>query len=441
MKTGPNLHSRTPLGPKFILLALAVAPVLIYWLLLGRAPTMTVPEAKAVLARSDSNVVLVDVRTPEAFNSRRFLRSVNWPYCEIMAPESKIPEALRGRELLMICDSGFLSAYAASKLEGLGATAFNVKGGLEEWQADLTKAPAGFGEFINADGKPEPFAYRPMPLFLQWLVVLAAFGAKPTYMILSLVLALIVWKIESPDIKALKWGLLFFLGGEIFCAVNYIFFQEDSYLTEYLHNLGMAVGFGYWIYALFLGLDLRFIHYSDPDRKCAGLAFCGQCVKYASVTCGLRKLLLVIIPMAAILTLIPQSVPIGIQPYRTHILDTLYSYSHPAVYQYYETRFCALTALVLFLGALAALFRKKGIPSPAAQVLFSWGAGFLGFSFFRFVLNGVFRNDLAWSVCWEEYTELMAVVFIGLFLWLFRRPVFLTGFRREADENLSEKGD
>ena len=69
----------------------------------------------------------------------------------------------------------------------------------------------------------------------------------------------------------MKRGLIFFLAGEGVCALNYVFFGEDSFLLEYLHSFGMALSFGFATYAVFQAFDLRILGYSDPKVKCAAI--------------------------------------------------------------------------------------------------------------------------------------------------------------------------
>src|SRR5437763_203803 len=60
---------------------------------------------------------------------------------------------------------------------------------------------------------PELSLVRDTGVFEQWLVVIAAFGVKPTYMLLSLVWILWLWRRQASDLVALRWGMVFFLGG------------------------------------------------------------------------------------------------------------------------------------------------------------------------------------------------------------------------------------
>ena len=67
---------------------------------------------------------------------------------------------------------------------------------------------------------PSPESYREIGVLEQWLVVITAFGVKPAYMLLSLAWIVWLWRRQAADLVALRWGLAFYLGGEIASAVN-----------------------------------------------------------------------------------------------------------------------------------------------------------------------------------------------------------------------------
>ena len=59
-----------------------------------------------------------------------------------------------------------------------------------------------------------------------------------------------------------------------------------------------------------------------------------------------------------------------------------------------------------------------------AQIFFSFGLGFLGFGLFRLVLFKLYNPRLQWFVMWEEWTELMFVVGLGVCLYSFGHNLF-----------------
>jgi rhodanese-related sulfurtransferase len=416
-----------------ILVAAGVAvtwllPLLLFWYFIGRVPTVDPDLAKELLSRPDSDYVLVDTRLPEDYRAGHIEGSISWPYEQIMAVTTKenIPERLKNKEIILVCYSGLNTAVAANHLLALGHDHIqSVGGGMETWMAVSDKpCLLSLCRLKTASGETKSFPWRTSTLLEQWSACIAAFGFKPTYMLLSFILILWIRKLSSPDVVALRWGLIGFLTGEAFCAVNYLFFGEDSYFVEYMHSFGMVLAFGFSAYALFLTLDERVVRYGETKRKCALLDQCLACVKNADVPCAVRRLYLLAIIVFMILALMPLAADTHGVTYNTEILGTDYSYSHPAIYQLFEIRYCPLVALVLFAAALVTFYLRKADPLPYAKILFASGLGFFGFSVFRLVLFQVYRDNLTWFVFWEELTELIYVASIGAALWIFRARLF-----------------
>ena len=119
-----------------LILAGSLTPVVGYWLLVGRIPTVTPQEAKQRLRVQDETVVLVDVRACEHFLAGHIDGAVNWPLAAILETQSPrdLPALLRDKTLLLVCDVGMASRQAAWHLgESRIAPAINVRGGIQEW--------------------------------------------------------------------------------------------------------------------------------------------------------------------------------------------------------------------------------------------------------------------------------------------------------------------
>jgi len=109
-----------------------VLPPVAYWLMFGRAPTISPREARVLLGKPGSASLLVDVRTPEEFGANHLDDAVNWPCKSIMAISSRdaIPKEFAGKSLLLICESGLFSAQAARTLRALSVNdLWNICGG------------------------------------------------------------------------------------------------------------------------------------------------------------------------------------------------------------------------------------------------------------------------------------------------------------------------
>lgn len=277
--------------------------------------------------------------------------------------------------------------------------------------------------FDTASGEVAELAFRESPLHQQWITVIAAFVIKPTYMLLSLALIILLWKKRSLDLTALRWGLIAFLVGESFCSINYLFFNEQSYLMEYLHSFGMVVSLGFIIFAVMEGLDQRIVKYSGPEARCVWLGVCRSCIKYKDVPCGLNRIFKLTIPALVIVAVMPLNAVTQFVSYNTDIVGTLYNYTHAEVYQLFEIRYAPIVAISLFVISFLTLPRHHTGNVLLSKVFLGAGVGFLAFSFFRLVLLSFYSDNMVWFVFWEEATELLLVVSIGAVLWIFRESL------------------
>jgi hypothetical protein len=268
---------------------------------------------------------------------------------------------------------------------------------------------------------------RNSSLLEQWSTVMAAFVVKPFYMLVSFGLIVIIWRLKSLDMVALKWALIFFLSGEIFCAINYIFFTEKSHLMEYLHIYGMVLCFGSVTYAFIEGVDLRIIRYSDPKKQCRLLELCETCVKYTDTHCEIRRVFLFMIPLVFTLCFMPILSDLHGVSYNTVILGTHYNYSHSAIYQIFEIHIAPVIGALLFAASFMILLVRKEHQVRLPKLLFAGGVGFFGFSMFRLVIFKIYRDNLVWFVVSEEVTELLFILWIGAILWIFRGKIFQGG--------------
>lgn len=384
-----------------------------------RTPILKASTAITWLNQPESTGLLVDVRPAEEFTRRHIVGAQNWPQEEIEIWQV-LPTEAAGQTLYVLSGDGLARNSAVAHLRALGAQeVYNVRGGLQEWIRALRLPETAVNtRFVTLNtGSP----WQPMSLFEQVSAVTAAFVFKPLYMILSGFLILVLWRVRAADLVALRWGLIFFLAGEGFCAFNYIAFNEDSYLAEYLHSFGMVAAFAFVVFALLEGIDSRIVHLSDPEKRCAFLGLCGACIKYKPVRCGANRLLVWSLPLLMVLAFIPLLAQPIQTSYNTTIVDTVYNYAHLGIYQLFELRYLPSGVILLFGVALAFIRRNTHLPIPdASRILLAAGMGALSFSLFRLLFSGVFQNHLIWSTFWEELTELLFVVAVGIILGIFR---------------------
>ncbi len=89
-------------------------------------------------AESDTNVVLIDVRTPPEYNGTlgHLSGSILIPFSELNSRIDEIEE-YRDKEMIMVCWSGSRSRRATHILRELGFKAVNMAGGMLAWNKML----------------------------------------------------------------------------------------------------------------------------------------------------------------------------------------------------------------------------------------------------------------------------------------------------------------
>ena len=402
-------------------------PLGLYLIALGSVPTINSATALEILNRDNSVVALVDVRSVQAYQERHIAGAISLPLAQILElnTANDLPMVLQDKTLLLVCDSGLLSARAARHLKAVGVRVYSVRGGMQDWGrawSQFNDSP--YSRFELAGGVlQEPF--REMPPGEQAAAALALLWIKPTYMLLSAAVSLfLVLRSKTADLRLLGWSLLVFLVGEVFCAINYAFLKDNSYFAEYVHSYSMAAAFGLAAYALMEGLDQRLIHFSQADKHCALLPVCGQCVKYQPVRCGIRRIAQFMGISLIILSAIPLLAPFSYTAYNTQIGPIVHYYTRPIIHQWFEARFSPILAILLSGFALLVMQRTAHITlHPLAKALLCAGVGFLGFGLFRVTLGMIYAERLVWAIFWEEATELMFVSAVIYILWIFRHTL------------------
>jgi hypothetical protein len=260
---------------------------------------------------------------------------------------------------------------------------------------------------------------------VQWLITFLALVIKPAYMILSLLLIIWLWRAAEPSLRLIRWALILFLGGEIFCALNYLLTNSRSDILEILHSLGM-VGMSMLLpWGFLLLLDDRLIHFSDKKSKCELINLCGSCWKFTEAACKFKQLSWFAIPAVAAVALVPLPAPINSSHVVTMVLGNESHFLLSPLLQWLEFRVFPLLACLFMLVSLFFLTgNMTGLKK--AQGLFFMGFGFMMYSLLKFLFNSGFAGLPHWANFWEEITELMMVVGLVIFLGLFRKQLHLT---------------
>jgi rhodanese-related sulfurtransferase len=420
-----------------LILIAGIIPVFHYWYYVGRVPGMTPLQAGELLS-TQADAALVDVRNADKYNQLHVENAQNWQYTEIknLGSGEDLPQYLQGKTVFLICDGGVLSARATQLLRNhYGVEAYSVEGGMQAWISKAGKTDGISLRFIGPSGEFMPAPFKTSPWYEQLALTGAVAVIKPLYMLIALVLIILLWKLKSPDGLSLRWGLTFFLAGETACAVNILFFSHSSYLLEFFHMYGMVLSFAFFSYALFEMLDVRMLGYSDPDKKCAMLGICRQCIKYGTGSCGLKRLFYFLIPSLIILAFIPLIVNFNALSYNTKILGMSYNLSHPIVFQFFELRYAPIYAIILTGITFLVFIITKAKNMSFLKMLLAAGIGPLAFSFLRLLFFNAYHDNLVWANSWEELTELMYTSGVAYTLWIFQPGIFGFGSKKEGPKN------
>ena len=118
-------------------------PIFLYQFSIGGVPSVSVTEAVAVLNKTGTKAILIDVRPPESYHREHIAGAINWPLEKIKAlrPGDSLPEQFKNASLFLICEGGISSAFAAQKIINLKLSdnVVSVAGGLQEWKSGLQK--------------------------------------------------------------------------------------------------------------------------------------------------------------------------------------------------------------------------------------------------------------------------------------------------------------
>lgn len=381
----------------------------------------TTPAALHGALGGEDAPLVVDVRGAEAFATGHVPGAVHVPYGEAAARLRALAAAQeRPRALVTVCERGRLSLGVASLARDAGfPAAASLSGGITAWRAAGLPLATGAADVPTPAAAPDP----PLSTFEQGVAVAAGLVIKPTYMLLTALLLLALWRARGRDLVLLRRGLLLFLVGEVFCAANFLATAGAGFALDALHGLGMVAMGAYLPWAAFALLDERVLRLSDIEKRCAFLRFCGRCHKdSAAVGCGVHRLFLLLAPASALLALLPWSAPLHAQDRLVDVFGTPVHYAYSLGLQLLDFRLLPALAAVAFLVAFARLLRGPAAVR-RAQAPFFVGLGALGYALLRFFLLEAFRAAPVWADFWEELTELLTIVTVAVALVIFRRPL------------------
>lgn len=86
-------------------------------------------------------------------------------------------------------------------------------------------------------------------------------------------------------------------------------------------------------------------------------------------------------------------------------------------------RIYPIAAFTLLVASAVILWVAKDTPVRFAKYPFVFGMGFFIFSFFRDIIFYSYKDQVVWRVFWEEFTELLLIVGILIFLFTFSEQI------------------
>lgn len=115
-----------------VLLTVASGGMLLFTSLKPKSGNQLNPnQATLLINREDAQVV--DVRDPAAYNNGHLQGARNIPVAKIAESAAQI-EKLKGKPLIVCCDTGIRSGKAAAEFEKLGVErVYNLDGGVQAW--------------------------------------------------------------------------------------------------------------------------------------------------------------------------------------------------------------------------------------------------------------------------------------------------------------------
>jgi len=372
--------------------------------------------------------VILDVRAPEEYQAGHIPGALSVPAEGVAGYLSRCPLSM-DQPLLLVCEHGKLSQVTGAEARGWHRGPLrDIAGGMEAWrQAGLP--------VVKGPGEAPPQALLATPVrvlshFEQIITFVSGCIIKPTYMLASLLLILALRKRRGP-LALLRWGLICFLVGETFCALDYALGKPGLLRPlDLIHGLGMALMGALAPWALFRLADERVLHYGDPAQTCTIQRFCGECWKRQRVPCLGHRLFRITLPALMLLSLIPLSAPLQTSSYTAQVLGSPVPFGSALFNEMVELWVYALLGI---LGFLVALLRLRGsADTRRAELPFFLGLGFSSFATFRFLLHNAFIEAQHGSSFWEEVTELVAILGLGYLFYALRGPLDRAGRDRVA---------
>jgi rhodanese-related sulfurtransferase len=100
---------------------------------------MSVENLKSLIDSQAHDFVIVDVRTPQEYQTARISDAVNIPLTDIEKGIGikQVNSLANNQKIIIYCSAGVRSAKALKLLEKFGISGINLQGGIREWRAKI----------------------------------------------------------------------------------------------------------------------------------------------------------------------------------------------------------------------------------------------------------------------------------------------------------------
>jgi len=312
------------------------------------------------------------------------------------------------------------------------------------WFAYLNLQNVSPGEAISLLSLPESHSIpqRTFSLVEQTVSAIAEYGFSNIYKLTALALIILLWRKRSPDLVALRRGLISSLLAELVKVAGTANFLGDTQglIVGYLYGAGEAICFSLVTYALMVALDERIFKFSCKDGKCALLNLCRQCHKYSATPCNLRLLFLFTIAGAAIISLMPLTAGFMNVYYKGVVFGETEVFGMPLFQQILALRVFPIIGFIFIFISWVTLLWKKEEGITASKDLFAIGLGPVGYSLLTFMTYWGFQNSLLWAEVWEECSEVLFIMGVAVTLFVFRKTLFGTPTKQFNGDVKSDNG-
>lgn len=250
------------------------------------------------------------------------------------------------------------------------------------------------------------------------LNLILAIILKPSVIIIGILLLKPFWHMrQKPGLHIMFWSTVFFLIGEIACAIDVYIMHKMTLVNEGIHDIFMLISFVGYSYGIYKILLAKYGCFKNDCKKYNNCELDAEnCEKNQQF--GLYPIWLFI-----------AGIVLGIFPFfATQVIHQTYlpaGYGETVIGAYLYNRTINLYVLQQIIFPLSAILAFStnivlyAIDRKMKQLLWKiscYGTGALCFVYFRLILINIFHPNVVYTAIGEEILELMFMLLI--ILWI-----------------------